>query len=189
VKNVASVAIIGIGNILLGDDGIGPYVVRVLDANYEFGPNVQILDVGTPALDFIDNLIGIDAVILVDSVEDERPAGTITLYRKEDILRHGVSVRMDPHSPALAESLMTADMLGIGPKELLLIGISAASYDAGCELSPEVKRAVDLAIDVVRAELRRLDVPYYSASRQTKPDIWWASSPAASTSGHHARRP
>jgi hydrogenase maturation protease len=172
---VKNVAIIGIGNILLGDDGIGPYVVRVLDASYEFGPNVQILDVGTPALDFIDNLVGIDAVILVDSVENDRPAGTITLYRKEDILRHGVPVRMDPHSPALAESLMTADMLGIGPKELLLVGISGASYDAGCELSPEVKKAVDLAIDVVRAELRRLDISYFPASRQGKPDIWWAA--------------
>lgn len=175
-----NVAIIGIGNILLGDDGIGPYVVRVLDASYEFGPNVQILDVGTPALDFIDNLVGLDAVILVDSVENDRPAGAITLYRKEDVLRHGVSVRMDPHSPALAESLMTADMLGVGPKEVLLVGISGQSYDAGCELSPEVKMSVGLAIDVVRAELRRLDISCFPASNHAKPDIWWTSSVATS---------
>jgi Hydrogenase maturation protease len=125
-----------------------------------------------------------DAVILVDSVENDRPAGTITLYRKGDILRHGVSVRMDPHSPALAESLMTADMLGIGPKELLLLGITGRTYDAGCELSAEVRKTVDLAIDVVRAELRRLDVQYFPATRQAKPDIWWAPLQAAPTSVH-----
>ena len=113
MKTVSNVAIIGIGNILLGDDGVGPYVVRTLEASYEFDPNVQVLDVGTPALDFIDNLVGMDAVILIDSVENDRPAGTITLYRKEDILRHGISVRMDPHSPALGESLLTADLMGI----------------------------------------------------------------------------
>jgi hydrogenase maturation protease len=184
VKTVSSVAIIGIGNILLGDDGVGPYVVRTLEANYEFGPNVQVLDVGTPALDFIDNLVGMDAVILVDSVENERPAGTITLYRKEDILRHGVSVRMDPHSPALGESLLTADLMGICPKELLLVGITGRTYDAGCELSPEVSDAVDLAIDVVRAELRRLDVPYFPTRKHAKPDIWWAQAQAAETSIH-----
>jgi hydrogenase maturation protease len=176
VKTVSKVAIIGIGNILLGDDGVGPYVVRTLEASYEFGPDVQVLDVGTPALDFIDNLVGMDAVILVDSVENDRSAGTITLYRKEDILRHGISVRMDPHSPALGESLLTADLMGICPKEVLLVGITGRSYDAGCELCPEVRNSVDLAIDVVRAELRRLDVPYFAATKQAKPDIWWTAS-------------
>jgi hydrogenase maturation protease len=179
VKTVSDVAIIGIGNILLGDDGVGPYVVRTLEASYEFGSNVQVLDVGTPALDFIDNLVGMDAVILIDSVENDEPAGTITLYRKEDILRHGISVRMDPHSPALGESLLTADLMGICPKELLLVGVTGRSYDAGCELSPEVRKAVDLAIDVVRAELRRLDVPYFPAANEAEPDIWWTPSVAA----------
>ena len=184
MKNVSNVAIIGIGNILLGDDGVGPYVVRTLEASYEFAPNVQVLDVGTPALDFIDNLVGMDAVILIDSVENDRPAGTITLYRKEDILRHGISVRMDPHSPALGESLLTADLIGICPKELLLVGITGRTYDAGCELSPEVRKTVDLAIDVVRAELRRLGVPCSLATNQAEPDIWWAHTHAATTSVH-----
>ena len=184
MKTVSKVAIIGIGNILLGDDGVGPYVVRTLEASYEFGPDVQVLDVGTPALDFIDNLVGMDAAILVDSVENERPAGTITLYRKEDILRHGISVRMDPHSPALGESLLTADLMGICPKGVLLVGITGRSYDAGCELSPEAKNAVDLAIDVVRAELRRLDVPCFPATKHSKPDIWWAPTQPAATSVH-----
>ena len=184
MKTVSNVAIIGIGNILLGDDGVGPYVVRTLEASYEFDPNVQVLDVGTPALDFIDNLVGMDAVILVDSVENDRPAGTITLYRKEDILRHGISVRMDPHSPALGESLLTADLMGICPKELLLVGITGRTYDAGCELSAEVRNTVDLAIDVVRAELRRLGVPCSLATNQAEPDIWWTPTQAAATSVH-----
>ena len=168
-----NVAIIGIGNILLGDDGVGPYLVRVIEASYEFGPNVQVLDVGTPALDFIDNLVGLDALILIDSVENDRPAGTITLYRREDLLKAGVGIRMDPHSPALAESLLTAEMLGMCPKEVLLVGISGKSYDSGCELSPEVKGTLDLAIGVVCAELRRLGVSYSPASTRTQPDIWW----------------
>ncbi len=182
MKTVSNVAIIGIGNILLGDDGVGPYVVRTLEASYEFDSNVQVLDIGTPALDFIDNLVGMDAVILIDSVENDRPAGTITLYRKEDILRHGISVRMDPHSPALGESLLTADLMGVCPTEVLLVGITGGTYDAGCELSPEVRDAVDLAIDVVRAELRRLDVPFFLATKQAEPDIWWTLPQAATTS-------
>ena len=75
---------------------------------------------------------------------------------------------------------MTADLMGICPKELLLVGITGRTYEAGCELSAEVRKTVDLAIDVVRAELRRLDVPYFPASKHAKPDIWWTSgNPAA----------
>ena len=59
----------GIGNVLLGDDGVGPYVARLLDARYEFEDSVEILDLGTPALDLIDQLSSHDAVIFVDSID------------------------------------------------------------------------------------------------------------------------
>jgi hydrogenase maturation protease len=71
----------GVGNVLLGDDGIGPYVARTLEARYEFGDNVHVADLGTPGLDLIAHVSGMDALILVDAVKSGEPAGTVTCYR------------------------------------------------------------------------------------------------------------
>ena len=95
------VLIAGIGNVLLGDDGVGPYVVRGLAASFEFEPGVQVEDLGTPALDLIDHLTGIDALILVDSVENGAPAGTIEIYLKR---RHLAMRRSGAHGPSFASS-------------------------------------------------------------------------------------
>ena len=68
--------------------------------------------------------VGLRCLILVDSVTSDEPAGTLALYRKEDILRDTPAQRLDPHSPALSECLMTAEMLGAMPEHVLLVGIA-----------------------------------------------------------------
>ncbi len=169
------VLIAGIGNILLGDDGIGPYVVRWLDSVYSFDAGVVVEDLGTPALDFIDHIAGLDALIVVDSVENGRTPGAITLYGKPDLLRNAAAVRMDTHSPAITESLLAADVFfGMPPREVLLVGISAGSYTAGCELSEAVKSAAEPAARAVLAELDRLAVPYQK-KRDPSPSLWWGA--------------
>jgi hydrogenase maturation protease len=82
---VNRVLIGGIGNVLLGDDGVGPYVIQFLEAQYTFGDGVEVVDLGTPALDLTHRLVGLHSAILIDSVRADAPAGTIVLYRKEDI--------------------------------------------------------------------------------------------------------
>src|SRR5450432_2333444 len=128
----------GIGNVSLGDDGVGPYVARLLSAHYEFDDGVEVADLGTPALDLIDQFTANDAVILIDSIDNddtEVNPGTVVLYRKEDIMRRRPSVRMDPHSPALVDALLSAEMFGVSPKNVLLVGIKVESCEPGCSLS------------------------------------------------------
>ncbi len=174
------VLIAGVGNVLLGDDGVGPYLINLLNARYSFGPDVEIEDFGTPALDFIDNIVGREALIVIDSVDNGAAPGTVTLYRKEDIVRNAPSVRMDPHSPALVESLLTADLFGGSPTDVVLVGITGTSYKAGCELSTGVERAVDDAIAAVLNELDRFGVEYEQRRVPTEAAIWWSKAvPAA----------
>jgi len=172
----------GIGSVLLGDDGVGPYVAGVLEAAYHFEEGVTVADLGTPGLDLVAHLSGIDVVILVDSVKNDAPPGTVTLYRKEDILRHGPApVRMDPHSPALSESLLIADLAGEGPEEILLIGITGEQYEVGAGLSKAAKRAADEAIAQILVELDRLGISY-SKLHSEEFSAWWkplAESPLA----------
>jgi hydrogenase maturation protease len=165
----------GIGNVLLGDDGVGPYIARLLPAYYEFEDGVEIVDLGTPALDLIDQFSGKDAVILIDCIKSDEKAGTIQLYHKEDLIRYRPEVRMDPHSPALVENLLSADLFGLSAKELLLIGIVGESYGPACHLSDAMKAAVSRAIAEILRELERVDVKYARRAQAIDPEIWWNS--------------
>ncbi len=163
----------GIGSVLLGDDGVGPFVAGMLESGYRFDESVTVADLGTPGLDLVAHLSVIDALILVDSVANGEAPGSVTLYRKEDILRHGPApVRMDPHSPALSESLLIAELAGEGPEEILLIGITGERYDVGAGLSEAARQAATSAVIEVLGELDRLNISY--SRLRTEPfSAWW----------------
>ncbi len=163
----------GIGNILLGDDGVGPYVVRLLDAWYRFAENVEIADLGTPALDLTQRIAGLDCVILVDSISSDDAPGTILLYGKSEIVCQTPSPRLDPHSPALSECLMAAEMLGCSPKNVLLVGIVGKSYEPGDPLSNVVRESVGEAVNAILGELKRLDFDFEKRVAAKPPNIWW----------------
>ena len=167
------VLIAGVGNILLGDDGVGPHVVRELETDYAFEEGVVVEDLGTPALDFIDHIAGLDALIVVDSVENGDLPGTVSLYRKPDLLRFAPTVRLDPHSPALTESLLAAEMFGGSPHEVLLVGISGASYEPGCDLSAAVREGLKRVRAEILRELDRLGIVYARKEKTTLRGILW----------------
>jgi len=164
----------GIGNVLLGDDGVGPYIVRLLASQYSFGDDVELADLGTPALDLTHQIVGLRALILVDSVAGEEPPGTVKLFHREDILRVVPAERLDPHSPALSECLLAAEMLGATPKHVLLVGIAGESYGPGEPLSAPVREAVEQAVNAVLLELLQMDYSWQKKAIPSAPDIWWS---------------
>jgi hydrogenase maturation protease len=166
----------GIGNVLLGDDGVGPYVARLLAARYEFEDGVEVADLGTPALDLIDRISGKDAVILIDSIHTDADPGAVVLYRKADIMCRCPAVRMDPHSPALVDALLSAEWFGVAPADALLVGIELESCEVGCSLSKPVKASLEKAIAAVLNELDRLRVGYRCREHPTELYIWWDNS-------------
>ena len=170
----------GIGNVLLGDDGVGPYVVRHLESLYAFPDNVEIADLGTPALDLTHRIVGLEALILVDSVASDglssMTPGKIVLYRKADIIRETPAQRLDPHSPALSECLMAAEMLGASPEHVLLVGVLGKSYKPGRPLSEDVRQSVGKVMEAILDELERLGVDFQNRMTPNDPGIWWSES-------------
>lgn len=167
------IGVLGIGNILMGDDGVGPLIVKILEASYDFPSNVVLHDLGTPGLGITCFFADYDVIILLDAVSAKAAPGTIRLYRKDQILRTPVPQRISPHDPALVESLLFAEFSGKCPDEVLLVGVVPKSTELGCTLSDEVRAAVVPAISAVFAELRRLGVELKPRARQAVPSIWW----------------
>ena len=167
------VLIAGIGNVLHGDDGIGPYTVRVLESQYDFDPQVGVADLGTPGLNLIAQLLDVEALVLVDSVNNGKQPGTVSLYRRDDVVNFASSARLDPHAPALIESLKIVDAAGYNLAHLLLVGISGRDYAASLEMRNEVRQAVPGAITAVLRELDQLGITYQPKAHPSAPSIWW----------------
>lgn len=168
-----SIRVLGLGSVLMGDDAFGPTVVKVLEARYEFDAGVSVQDIGTPGLNLIPYVSGVDALIVVDTVRSDGKPGEIRLYRGPDILKHPPGPRLGPHDPGLKEALMSAEFSGHGPKEVLLVGAIPETVESGIGLSAAVADAVPKAVDRVIAELDRLGNEPILLEQQGEPDIWW----------------
>jgi hydrogenase maturation protease len=147
------VAIYGIGNILLGDDGVGPAVAHYLDENYCFPNNVTVEDLGTPSLDLPNYLAGFDVVIFMDAVAADAPAGAIRTYTRNEITAVAPGIRISPHEPTINDALIVLDFAGGAPRDVVLVGVVPKTLEGGVALSPEVVEAVDQAAEIVLAEL------------------------------------
>ena len=170
-----SILVGGIGNVLLGDDGLGPYVIRLLESQYELGDEVELADLGTPALDLTHRIAGRHGVILVDCIaSEEHSPGTVLLYDKSALLSAIPAQRLDPHSPAVSECLLTAEMLGASPNNVWLVGVVGSSFEPGGPLSATVRGSVWKVIDAIVYELKRLGVKVEKKLQPDEPGIWWA---------------
>jgi hydrogenase maturation protease len=174
----ARVGVIGLGNVLMGDDAFGPWVVQTLLASHAFPEDVRVLDLGTPGLDLLPYVTDVEALVLVDTVRADAPPGSIRLYRGEEILRHAPPPRLSPHDPGVKEALLTADFEGRGPREVLLVGVVPSDTSMGVRLSPALREAVPLAVAAVLAELDRLGGGAVARDLPGHPDIWWEAEPA-----------
>lgn len=148
-------AIYGIGNILMGDDGIGPAVVRHLSSNYSLGPDIVLEDLGTPSLDLPTYLIGYDTVIFIDAVALDAPPGTIRVFSREEILSVPTGIRVSPHEPTINDALIVLDFAGTAPREVVLVGVVPETLEGGMGLSARVAGAVSGAADTVWREIAR----------------------------------
>ncbi len=178
------IGIFGIGNVLIGDDAVGPAVVDVLDALWEFPEGVVIQDLGTPSLDLAARLTGLDAVIFVDAVAGKQEPGTIRVFDRAEILRNPPGLRVSPHEPSLKETLLTVEFAGGGPSRIRLIGIVPEST-AGFGMSQRVQDAIPRAAQAVLTELERLEVVPKPRPVPRRIAPWWkpvSGAPAAEPS-------
>lgn len=147
-----STAIYGIGNILMGDDGVGPAVVRHL-ASLSLPPDVILEDLGTPSLDLPAYLIGFDTVIFVDAVALDAAPGTIRVFSRNEIMAVPTGIRVSPHEPSINDALIVLDFAGRAPREVVLVGVVPETLDGGMALSEAVASAVPRAAEIAVAHL------------------------------------
>jgi len=169
------VAVLGLGNVLMADDALGPWSVRRLEAGWTFPHGVEVLDLGTPGLDLSPFLAGLDAAIVVDTVASDGAPGALRVYRRAEILSKPLRPRVSPHDPALRETLLTLELAGCAPREVVVVGVIPARLDSTVGLSDAVRGAIPAVERAVLAELERLGCPARARPAPAAPEIWWES--------------
>src|SRR3974390_586965 len=167
------IGVLSVGNVLMGDDGIGPYVLKILESRYEFPENVTLLDLGTPGLGITSFFADYDSIILIDAVSAKGEPGQVFLYRKEQLVRVPIPQRVSPHDPPLVAALLFAEFSGKCPREVVLIGIVPETVELGCEITQKVMAAVEPAIFAILEELGELGAHPLPRAQALPPSIWW----------------
>ena len=136
------ILVLGVGNILLKDEGVGVKVVEKLQSTYGFSPNVELMDGGTVGLRLLDPISESDHVIVVDAVQNGEPPGTLYRLPAEELQKR-VTFKNSLHQLDLVEALAYAEILGHRPTAVI-IGIEPADISPwGTELTETVRGRFD----------------------------------------------
>lgn len=154
------ILILGLGNILLADEGIGAHVAQLLQKE-SLPPNVEVVDGGTAAMDALLLVEGIDKLVVIDALRAGQKPGTI--YRAKfrageedklaEILAGQGGSKISLHQVGLIDALAVAERLNCVPEEIVIIGVEPAEVGYGLELTDEVEQKIPEIIDTVLKEI------------------------------------
>jgi hydrogenase maturation protease len=147
-----STIILGLGNALRGDDGVGPAVIEWLDRQ-ELPPGVETIDGGTSGLDIVSILMGRERAIIVDAANVRQAQGRWVRFTPDMAQFKNSGATLSLHSAGLAEALTLGAALNVLPPTIIIYGVQPQNLDWTSQLSDEVQAAV---IEVGQAILREL---------------------------------
>ena len=171
------IVVLGIGNVLWADEGIGVRCVEALQAGWDFAPHVQLIDGGTQGLYLIPQVTAARRLLILDAVDYGLAPGTLRQVEDDEVPRFLGAKKMSLHQTGFQEVLMLAELTGRYPDEVLLIGCQPEQLeDYGGSLRPCVKAALESALTIAVERLaawgaapRRREAPVGSDEAVTAP--------------------
>lgn len=146
------VLILGIGNILLQDEGVGVHVVNRLGAECALPEGVDLLDGGTAGMDLLDRVCGAEALVVVDCARLDAPPGTVREYLGDAVPAFFQS-RLSPHQIGLSDLLGAVMLLGEMPARMALIAVQPAEMELGLEMTAAGREGAEAAYAMLLARL------------------------------------
>jgi hydrogenase maturation protease len=152
--------LMGIGNILLQDEGVGVHVIKEIEKRYSFEPSIEIIDAGTLGLEIMYMLQdGVDNLIVVDAVLGGKSPGTIYVFRNEEVKKYYFKNKLSAHEIGFSEVLALLETIGKPVKEnLILVGIEPVSFEVSLELHEKTASRMEDLIKTVLQELQNIGI-------------------------------
>jgi len=151
-KVKSPILVLGIGNILLHDEGLGVFAVEAMD-RLKLPDNVELLDGGTAGADLLDAIAERRKVIVIDALDADVEPGTILRLKPEDLLTD-YSGGMSLHEFGVADTLRMARHLKCEPKEVIIIAVKPMNIEPGIGLTEQMTALLPKIIECVLTEIR-----------------------------------
>ena len=151
--NMKPILLLGVGNNLLTDDGIG---VQTIDQmrQYNLPKGVEVIDGGIAGLDLLNVIVGRRVLIVVDAVDGDMEPGTIFRFTPDDI-GHNRFQMNSLHELGLIETLRMSRLIGGAPDKVIIIGVQPAIVDWGLTLTDSLSACLPAVISIVRSEIEQ----------------------------------
>ena len=156
------ITLIGLGNILMRDEGVGVHSVKYIEENYSIPPELEIVDGGTSGLDLLPFIEGRKHVLFVDTINFNREPGHIGVLTNEQIPAL-FGTKDSLHHMGLMDVLAAAQLLDLLPGEICLIGIQPHTIATGLELTAEIEARLKPLVEEILAQLAIWGVTLHSS--------------------------
>ena len=177
-RKTIDVLVLGLGNVLLGDDGLGAAAVARLERDYCIPPDVRLEDGGTLGLSLLGLLADSDHVILIDAVRGDSPSGTLVRLDGMDVM-DAVRDRLSPHQVGVADLLDAARLIDCYPASVTLLGLVPDAIDLSVVRSIAVDSMLDELVAAIVREVKSLGYTIHC-----EPDIAGRHRPVHSLTRH-----
>lgn len=151
------IAVLGIGNILMKDEGLGVRTIELLTARYQLSPDVQILDGGCLGMELYPFLESVGKLLVVDAVDAQLSPGSCCKFTGDEVEKY-FRRKLSVHEIGITEVLASLELTAHPINEVVIVGMQPALLDIGLELSNEVQAALHQLLDMVVDQLRAWDV-------------------------------
>jgi hydrogenase maturation protease len=161
------ILILGIGNILMRDEGVGAHVARHLAASLEGGGislprHTRVVDGGTLGLELLPMIGEAQAVVFVDAVDSDQEPGKVAIWHGSDLER-SLDSHISAHEVGAADLLALGRLLATLPEQVALVGIQPGAVEVGLEMTAAVEMAVPVAAAIAARqaeEFARMEVAH-----------------------------
>lgn len=141
--------VLGVGNVILADEGVGVRVVEALERDYAVPEGVTVIDAGTSGMEMLEDMSNLDFLLVVDAIAAGKAPGELVQLRGDEVpvfFRRNLS----PHGIGLSDVLASLEFLGAEPKETVILGVQPTSLELSTELTPAIAaRVPELVAQVV----------------------------------------
>ena len=146
------VVVLGVGNIILADEGVGVRVVEAFERDYAIPEGVVVIDAGTSGMEMLEDLSHLDFLLVVDAIAAGKPPGTLVKLADDEVpvfFRRNLS----PHGIGLSDVLASLEFMEAEPKETVILGVQPVSMELSTELTPTIAALVPELVAQVVSEL------------------------------------
>jgi hydrogenase maturation protease len=164
----SQITLIGLGNILMRDEGVGVHAVQALQQRCRVPASLEIIDGGTAGLDLLPYIEGRSRVLLVDAVNFDKEPGYIDILENEAVAAL-FSNKDSMHHLGLMDVLAAARLLGVAPRNVCLIGIQPQILETGLELSELLQERMEPLLARICTKLEEWGLPLFFLPGRTEP--------------------